>query len=236
MQDLAAEKAFYDELFSRNPENEHITAGYDEIHDLAFPSVPSGRVLDLGCGTGAHAIRLARRGCRVVAMDLSAAGVKGARERFRREGKEGLFVVGDAERLPFRSGEMEIIWTSLLLHHFPRLDVLPDELARVARRGVIALETNGGNLLSWFAFNVVNRLFGLSTTTCNQRALFPGKLHRRMARSGLTPSLMRYIHRAWQDDKGLFGLVRKVYDGVARFLPERFRANKFLVTYTRSGS
>lgn len=236
MQDLAAEKAFYDELFAKNPENEHITAGYDEIHDLSFPMVPKGRVLDLGCGTGAHAIRLARRGCRVVAMDLSANGVKAARERFRREHQQGLFVVGDAEKLPFRSGAMEVIWTSLLLHHFPRLDVLPGELARVAADRVVALETNAGNMLSWFAFNVLNRVYDLGTTTTNQRALFPGKLHREMARAGFKPTMFRYMHRAWQDDKGVFGLVRGVYDGVARFLPERFRANKFLVTYSKKAA
>ncbi len=75
MQDVAAERAFYDELFEKNPENEHITYGYDELYDLAFVREPDGRVLDVGCGTGAHAVRLAQKGFDVVAVDLTRAGV-----------------------------------------------------------------------------------------------------------------------------------------------------------------
>ena len=81
MQDRVAERAFYDELFANKPENEHITAGYDELHELGFPSPPSGPVLDIGCGTGAHAVRMARRGYQVIAFDLTVRGVRSARER-----------------------------------------------------------------------------------------------------------------------------------------------------------
>ena len=49
---MVAERAFYDELFRRKPDNEHITEGYDEIHSWAFSEDPEGIVLDLGCGTG----------------------------------------------------------------------------------------------------------------------------------------------------------------------------------------
>jgi SAM-dependent methyltransferase len=232
-QDIVAERTFYDELFGGNPENEHITSGYDELHDLAFPSPSKGRVLDLGCGTGAHAVRLARRGLSVVAVDLSLAGVQAARERFRREARPGAFVVADAEHLPFKSGCFEVLWSSLLLHHFPKLETLPEELARVTTGRLIALEPNAHNFLSWFAFNVVNRFWGLSLTTRNQRSLFPGRLHRRMARAGFRPVLVEYVHRAWDDNRGSLRLVRRAHDLVASLLPKRFRANKFLVVYDR---
>ena len=234
MQDAVAERAFYDELFHRKPENEHITSGYEELHELAFPKAPQGRVLDLGCGTGAHAIRLAQRGCDVVACDLSLNGVAAARERFRKEGRSGLFLVGDAENLPFRDGAMAAIWSSLLLHHFPKLDPLPEELARVTKTRLAAVEPNAHNALSWFAFNIVNVVWGLSTTTRNQRALFPTKLNRRMAKAGFKPVLVKYIHRPWKDEVGSFSIVRKTYDTIAGMLPERFRANKFLVVYEKA--
>ena len=233
-QDFVAEKAFYDELFEGNPENEHITSGYDELHDLAFPTTPEGRVLDLGCGTGAHAVRIARRGCAVTAVDLSLHGVRAARERFRREGLEGHFVVADAERLPFADDAFEVLWSSLLLHHFPRLETLPEELARVTTGRLIALEPNAQNPLSWFAFNVVNRFWGLSLTTRNQRSVWPKRLERRMARAGFRQSLLEYVHRAWEDDASALRIVRKVHDTIVGLLPKRFQANKFLVVYQRT--
>ena len=233
-QDWISERAFYDELFSRNPENEHITAGYDELHDMAFAQAPKGRVLDLGCGTGAHAVRLARRGLPVTAVDLSLHGVKAARERFRREGLAGHFVVADAEQLPFRSGSFSVLWSSLLLHHFPKLKQLPDELARVTTGRLVALEPNAHNFLSWFAFNIVNPIVGLSTTTKNQRALFPKRLNRRMSKSGFREERVEYIHRPWRDDSGAMSLVRSIYEGISSLLPMRFRANKFLVLYKKA--
>ena len=84
MQDIVAERAFYDKLFSENPDNEHIVEGYDELYSVAFPELPRGPIFDLGCGTGGHAIRLAKRGYAVVAVELTRAGIRAARERFRR--------------------------------------------------------------------------------------------------------------------------------------------------------
>ncbi|OLC53544.1 MAG: hypothetical protein AUH85_13980 [Chloroflexi bacterium 13_1_40CM_4_68_4] len=41
----------------------------------------SGRILDMGCGTGGHAIILAKRGCEVVGVDRSAAMLEIARRK-----------------------------------------------------------------------------------------------------------------------------------------------------------
>ena len=42
----------------------------------AIADVPPGRALDLGCGTGPHAIRLAESGWQVDAVDGAAAGIE----------------------------------------------------------------------------------------------------------------------------------------------------------------
>jgi SAM-dependent methyltransferase len=226
MQDLAAERAFYADLFGKNPENEHITSGYEELHAVALPQPPAGPVLDLGCGTGAHAVRLARRGCDVIAVDLTREGVRSARARFAREELHGRFVVGDAEHLPFRSGAMSVAWTFLLLHHFPKLDRLPQELARVARDKVVAYEPNAQNLLTWLANNVVNRYVGISAMTPNQRALRPGPIGKAFEPLGFRITAVHYMDRKWSDS---LGWVRSTYEALTAWLPNRFRANKFLV-------
>lgn len=230
MQDTVAERAFYDALFESNPENEHITSGYDELHELAFPDLPTGAVLDLGCGTGAHAVRMARRGFEIVAVDLTKQGVRSARDRFRREGLDGLFVVANAEDLPFRDGMAAVTWTSLLLHHFLRLDRLESELGRVTKQRLIAFETNAGNFVTWFAMNVVNRFVGISGMTRNQRALRPRSLRRRFGRLGFQQRALHYIHRPWADR---LSFVRHFYITVTGWLPLWMQANKFLIIFEK---
>jgi SAM-dependent methyltransferase len=55
---------------------------------LAGAFAPGDRVLDLGCGTGGDAVWLARRGCRVTAIDGSAAMLAVARAKAAREAVE----------------------------------------------------------------------------------------------------------------------------------------------------
>jgi SAM-dependent methyltransferase len=68
----------YPQLFGpleSNPEDE-----VEEILSLLAPP-PGGRILDLGCGRGRHAVPLARRGYVVTGVDLSETMLRLARER-----------------------------------------------------------------------------------------------------------------------------------------------------------
>jgi ubiquinone/menaquinone biosynthesis C-methylase UbiE len=228
MQDVRAERAFYDSLFTAKPDNEHITFGYDELYTLAFPTPPQGLVLDLGCGTGAHSIRLARRGYSVVSVDLTYPGAHSAKQRLDDEGYRPMAVVADAENLPFRDGAMDTVWAALLLHHFPVLDRLPREIRRVGRRRVVTFEPNSGNFLTWLAFNVINQIWGLSTTTKNQRSLNPRRVRQLFEQLGFRSFSVHFMDRGWNDTAG--SLARRAYRAITHFLPERFRANKFLLT------
>jgi magnesium-protoporphyrin O-methyltransferase len=79
-----------------------VRAGRDEMRETLLSWLPSNmsgaRLLDAGCGTGALSIEAARRGARVVAVDLSPTLVSVARERIP--------VDLDASALEFRSGDM----------------------------------------------------------------------------------------------------------------------------------
>lgn len=235
MQDQAAERKFYEELFERDMRNVHITHGYDELYDTVFPKQASGDLVDLGCGTGAHSIRLAERGFTVTSVDLTWNGVVAARDRFREKGLDVDVVVADAEHLPFRDGSFDVAWTALLLHHFPVLDKLPRELARIVRKSIVALEPNAGNFLSWFAFNVINPIWGISSTTKNQRALWPKRLHPTFEKVGFRVSRFEFVHRAWQDRESTTKLVRRIADSILGLLPMRYKANKFIVAYDKVG-
>ncbi len=79
-----------------------VRAGRDRMRATLLGWLPGdlhgARVLDAGCGTGAAAVELARRGADVVAVDLSATLVALARERSA--GQQG------AGRIEFRTGDM----------------------------------------------------------------------------------------------------------------------------------
>ena len=70
---------------------------------------PRARVPDLGCGTGNAAMLAARAGADVTGIDPAPRLLEVARERLAADDLEGSFVVGDAQRLPFRDGEFDAV-------------------------------------------------------------------------------------------------------------------------------
>ena len=100
---------------------------------------PGGRVLDVGCGTGDLAFRMAPRAEEVVGIELSPAMVEFANQRRSDEGFEHLsFVLGDVVNA-FReraAGYFDVATMVLALHEMPaeaRTPVLR-EVTRVAKR------------------------------------------------------------------------------------------------------
>jgi magnesium-protoporphyrin O-methyltransferase len=81
---------------------ETVRAGRDEMRRTLLDWLPqdlSGRrILDAGCGTGAFAVEVARRGAKVVAIDLSQTLVDVARERMPAD--------LPADSIDFRVGDM----------------------------------------------------------------------------------------------------------------------------------
>ncbi|HPD57157.1 MAG TPA: class I SAM-dependent methyltransferase [Smithellaceae bacterium] len=61
-----------------------------------FALKPGAAILDVGCGTGRHAVELARRGYKVTGIDLSAEMLKEAREKAKSAGVKVNFIRADA--------------------------------------------------------------------------------------------------------------------------------------------
>jgi 2-polyprenyl-3-methyl-5-hydroxy-6-metoxy-1,4-benzoquinol methylase len=65
---------------------------------------PEMKILDVGCGTGRHAINLATKGYRnITAIDLSPNMIGAAKEVVKRKKVQVDFRVGDAREMPFES-------------------------------------------------------------------------------------------------------------------------------------
>jgi ubiquinone/menaquinone biosynthesis C-methylase UbiE len=65
------------------------------------------KILDVGCGTGRHAIELTKRGYSVTGVDLSENQIKRAREKAQEEGLTIDFQMQDARNLTF-DGEFDL--------------------------------------------------------------------------------------------------------------------------------
>jgi len=91
------------------------------------------RIVDIGCGTGRHAVRLARAGARVTGVDFSAGMLRQAQDRPDAESVR--FLRHDVTRpLPFAARSFDIVLSCLVLEHIKRLGPFFGELGRICRR------------------------------------------------------------------------------------------------------
>lgn len=83
---------------------------------------PGEKVLDVGCGTGGVTIpaklRVGKTG-EVAGIDPAPEMIAAARRKANRAGLEIDFRVGVIESLPFPDGTIDVVTSSLMMHHLP---------------------------------------------------------------------------------------------------------------------
>jgi SAM-dependent methyltransferase len=111
------------------------------------------RWLDVATGTGGVALRAARRGAEVTALDLSEDMLTKAKRAADRDGLAIRFDLGDAEHLPYESASFEVVSSCFGVIFAPAAEAVARELARVCRQ-------NGRlGLTSWVANPAVDALY-----------------------------------------------------------------------------
>lgn len=121
---------------------EQISALFDRQEDGRRP--PYGQALDLGCGSGIWAVKLAERGWRVTGVDLVPKALRRARARAQHAGVDIRFVQGDVTRLRATGvgSDFPFLLDFGLFH-----DELTDEQRAAMGREVTAVATPGASLL-----------------------------------------------------------------------------------------
>jgi 2-polyprenyl-3-methyl-5-hydroxy-6-metoxy-1,4-benzoquinol methylase len=100
-------KQWYESLFEnygQKYDNENFTqgtVGECDFIENELKSDKSLKILDVGCGTGRHAIELSKRGYTVTGIDLSDTQLTRAREKAERNNLKINFVKQDARNLSF---------------------------------------------------------------------------------------------------------------------------------------
>lgn len=88
------------------------------------------RVVDVACGTGRWAARLAEYGADAVGLDFCAEMLDHAPASLRTR-----LVLADAGSLPVRSGSADLTLCSLAISYFPDLERALSEMARITKAG-----------------------------------------------------------------------------------------------------
>ncbi len=97
-----------------------------------------GSVLDVGCGTGEHALFYAARGCEAFGVDAVPAAIEKARAKAKARGLAATFTVGDALELGALGRRFDHAVDSGLFHVFADAD-----RARYVQSLAVALAPGG---------------------------------------------------------------------------------------------
>jgi SAM-dependent methyltransferase len=122
-------------------EADRISAMFDREESGRGP--PYGPALDLGCGTGMHAVALARRGWQVTGVEIIPRALRAARQRAREAGVGVRLVQGDVTALP----ASQIGSGFRLVLDFGCFHGLTDEQRAAMGREVSAITSPGATML-----------------------------------------------------------------------------------------
>ena len=145
----SAKKSGTREFWDANPCG--TSTSWDRAQELRFehtdpyllkyltPGMFSGKsVLEIGCGQGLDAQKIAEVCREYVGIDLSEASVEAARREVIRRAPPEVdvkFLVDDAESLGFKDAEFDFVYSCGVLHHTPDFDAALNEALRVLAPG-----------------------------------------------------------------------------------------------------
>jgi ubiquinone/menaquinone biosynthesis C-methylase UbiE len=98
-------------------------------------------ILDLGCGTGRYSAGLAAHfGVPVIAVDPSEKMLAEARDK---PANGVRFAIGSAEAIPLEDAAVDMVFMSMVFHHFDNPRKAVEECRRVLRPGGVVVLRNG---------------------------------------------------------------------------------------------
>ncbi len=172
MDDISDIRDMYDAMWDR--EDDRLRRHQLE-HDITWrfldPYLPaSGHILDIGAGTGRYSLQLARRGYRVLAVDLAPHLVARARQRASQEGLGDRveFRVGDARHLPnVAEATFDVALLMGPLYHL----VLREDRLAALNQAYACLKSGGVLFSAWLSrFGIVGNVLKVNPGIIHEEA------------------------------------------------------------------
>ncbi len=100
---------------------------------IPFRDLKGRRVLEVGCGLGAHTQLLAEAGCSVTAIDLTPRAVELTKKRLLCAGVHADVRLMDAEAMEFGDEEFDFVWSWGVIHHSASPERIVQQVYRVLK-------------------------------------------------------------------------------------------------------
>ena len=117
-------------------------------------NIKNKKILDLGCGIGIYTKILIKKRAKVKGIDISEEEIKIA----KRENPKVEFRIGDAEKLPYKNEEFDIVLAALVLEHFNNWNKVLAEIRRVLRKNGLFIFSIGNPVTNCISINNKKRL------------------------------------------------------------------------------
>lgn len=167
---------FYDVFFAATMPEKQILGHF--VERLAH--IRNEKILDVGCGTGALAIRLSKEfpHSQISAIDVDPIMLEQAKRKLDTARPQILFQRADVTALPFENEKFDAVVSSMTFHHLSTeaKTTALREIFRILRPGGRLLIIDFGKPVGWVSFIVthsIHLLDGVENTRVNRQGKLP---------------------------------------------------------------
>lgn len=223
------DKGWASELERGKEQHGNLQANLEFLARTQLPR-PGDKVLEIGCGIGTIAHKLAAKGCDVTGIDLSPVAIEYGRKKY-----PGLrLLVQAAEELGFPDGSFDVVLSLDVFEHIAAVEQHVREVARVLNSG------------GYYLFQTPNKYTDLVFETLYYRSLrwrrahpslhTAGQIRRRLGRNGFDVRFVKInpVNEYMLEKLRRFGFLRRLIQHI-RFekLPLALQTNLYVVAKKR---